>query len=130
VDPSEESLPEVVREMTDGLGADIAFDCSARQETLNDALDSVRCQGRVVVMGDKGECAITPGRQVMYRETEVIGSLYFDRADVPGMLDLYRRGLPVDELVTHRFPLEDADEAFKTFASGESGKVLIVQQGA
>lgn len=129
VDPTRESLPEVVREITDGLGADIAFDCSARQETLNDALDSVRCQGTVAVMGDKEKCAIAPGRQVMYRETEVIGSLYFDRADVPGMLDLYRRGLAMAELVTHRFPLAQADEAFKTFASGESGKVLIVQRG-
>ncbi len=126
VDPTTESVAEVAREMTAGLGADIAFDCSARQETLTDALDSVRCHGKVGVMGDKGDCVITPGRQVMYRETTVIGSLYFDPADVPGMLALYRRGLPVDPLVTHRFPLQDADQAFATFASGQSGKVLIV----
>lgn len=127
VNPAKENLPEVAREMTDGLGADIAFDCSARQETLNDALDAVRSQGMVAVMGEKGECTVTPGRQIMYRETTVIGSLYFDCADVPGMLELYRRGLPLDELVTHRFPLDRAEEALNTFASGESGKVLIVQ---
>jgi len=80
----------------------------------------------VAVMGEKGDCLITPGRQIMYREITVIGSLYFDRSDVPGMLDLYRRGLPVDPLVTHRFPIHQAPEAFATFASGQSGKVLIV----
>lgn len=126
IDPTQESIAEAARSITGGLGADIAFDCSARQETLSDALESVRSQGKVAVMGEKGECLITPGRQIMYREITVIGSLYFDRSDVPGMLDLYRRGLPVDPLVTHRFPIHQAPEAFATFASGQSGKVLIV----
>jgi 2-desacetyl-2-hydroxyethyl bacteriochlorophyllide A dehydrogenase len=129
VDPSAEDLREAVRAMTDGLGADVAIDCTGRQESLRDALECVRCQGRVAVVGQKGECVINAGQDVMYREIEVIGSLYYDLADLPGILALYRRGLKVDHIVTHHFPIERADEAFATFAAGESGKVLIHYPG-
>jgi propanol-preferring alcohol dehydrogenase len=126
VDPTAEDLGQVVRAMTGGLGADVAIDCTGRQQSLRDALDCVRSLGKVGVVGQKGECAIDAGRDVMRKEVHVIGSLYFDPADVPAILGIYRRGLKVDHIVTHRFRIGKANEAFAVFASGESGKVLIV----
>ena len=41
------------------------------------------------------------------------------------MLDLYRSGLEINRLVTHRFPLEQAGEAFRDMAAGKTGKVII-----
>jgi threonine 3-dehydrogenase len=60
----------------------------------------------------------------------VIGSWYFTGADYFRILALAERGLDVSGLITHRFSLEEADQAFATFASGRSGKVLLVQEGA
>jgi Zn-dependent alcohol dehydrogenase len=41
------------------------------------------------------------------------------------MLRLYREGFPITSLITHRFPLGAAEEAFRTMAEGRSGKVLF-----
>ena len=41
------------------------------------------------------------------------------------MLALYRAGLDVERLITHCFPLEEADEGFRLMAAGLTGKVLL-----
>jgi threonine dehydrogenase-like Zn-dependent dehydrogenase len=51
---------------------------------------------------------------------------YFVDRDYYGLLDLYRQGLDVSALITHRFPLDDAATAYDLFARGETGKVLFV----
>jgi threonine dehydrogenase-like Zn-dependent dehydrogenase len=42
------------------------------------------------------------------------------------MVALVRRGLPVEQAVTHRFPLAEAQAAFELFRSGDCGKILFV----
>jgi len=83
--------------------------------------------GKVGLVGEKGECTIHPSDQFIRNEITVVGSWYYNPSDYCEILDLHARGLQVDDLVTHRFPLSDAEKAFATFASGESGKVLIVR---
>jgi threonine dehydrogenase-like Zn-dependent dehydrogenase len=41
------------------------------------------------------------------------------------MIALVRRGLPVERIVMHRFPLAEADAAFAVFRSAECGKILL-----
>jgi len=41
------------------------------------------------------------------------------------MVALYRQGLPVANLVTHRYPLSEAETAFREFAAVRTGKVLL-----
>ena len=44
------------------------------------------------------------------------------------MLELYRNGLPIADLITHRLPLARGAEAFRLFASGQTGKVLLTEE--
>ena len=55
-----------------------------------------------------------------------IGSWYYHFAEFGEMLEPFRRGLPVADLITHRFPFTDAAAAFRKFAAGETGKVLML----
>lgn len=41
------------------------------------------------------------------------------------MMALYRQGLAVEKIITHHFPLAKADAAFRDFAAGRTGKVLL-----
>jgi threonine dehydrogenase-like Zn-dependent dehydrogenase len=41
------------------------------------------------------------------------------------MLDLYRRGLPIGQVITDHFPLLEAQTAFNQFANGNAGKVIL-----
>jgi S-(hydroxymethyl)glutathione dehydrogenase/alcohol dehydrogenase len=63
-------------------------------------------------------------------ERVVRGSSYGSartREDLPRLVSLYQAGkLRVDELITHRYALEEADEAFRALASGELARGLIV----
>jgi threonine dehydrogenase-like Zn-dependent dehydrogenase len=126
LDPAAGDLAEQVLALTDGLGPSVALDCSPVQATLSAALDSVRKFGRMAFVGEKGESTIHPSDQFIRKEIAAYGSWYYNPSDYFEILELHRRGLRVDDLVTHRYPLEEADQAFATFASGESGKVLIV----
>lgn len=127
IDPEAGDPSEAILDLTGGVGVDVALDCSPAQATLTAALNSVRKFGRVGFVGEKGESVIHPSDHFIRKEIEAVGSWYYNAADYAEILELYRRGLDVDDLVTHRFPLAQADEAFATFASGESGKVLIVR---
>lgn len=128
LDPNTENMAEAIARLTDGVGVDIALDCSPTQATLTAALDCVRKFGKVGLVGEKGKSTIHPSDHFIRKEITAIGSWYYNPSDYFDILDLHARGLEVHDLITHCFPLRDADKAFATFASGESGKVLIVHR--
>lgn len=41
------------------------------------------------------------------------------------MITLVRRGLPLERIVTHRFPLAESDAAFALFRAAECGKIVF-----
>ena len=127
LDPNTQDIPAVIRSLTAGAGVDVALDCSPTQETLTAALDSVRKFGRVGFVGEKGNSTFHPSNHFIRKEITALGSWYYNPADYFEIMDLYRRGLKVDDIVTHRFPLAEAPAAFATFASGESGKVILLR---
>ena len=54
-----------------------------------------------------------------------MGSSFYHYAEYPAMLDLYRRGLPIGQMITDHFPLVQAQAAFSKFANGQAGKVML-----
>ncbi|MFB3880579.1 MAG: zinc-binding dehydrogenase [Armatimonadota bacterium] len=128
IDPKTESVTDAIKSLTAGAGVDVALDCSPTQETLTAALECVRKFGRVAFVGEKGDSTFHPSNHFIRKEITALGSWYYNPGDFFEIMDLYHRGLKVDDLATHRFPLAEAPAAFATFASGESGKVLIVQR--
>ncbi|MBI2939378.1 MAG: zinc-binding dehydrogenase [Chloroflexi bacterium] len=125
LDPHAVDVIGVTADLTAGLGPDVAIDCAGRPETQNLALDAVRVKGKVGFVGENSALTINPSKQIIHKELTVVGSWYFTSADYHEILALYRRGYRVDHLITHRFPIEQADLAYRTFAAGETGKVLI-----
>ena len=78
------------------------------------------------VGGNPGSATIQPSRQFIGKELTVIGSFYSNVSEYKELIALVRRGLSPEKMITHRFSLEEAQKAFSTFASGESGKVVFV----
>jgi len=48
-------------------------------------------------------------------------------SDFNSMLTMVRNGLQASRIITNRFPLEQADEAYKRFSQGLEGKVILTQ---
>jgi succinate semialdehyde reductase (NADPH) len=113
---------EAVRELTGGRGVDVAFEALGRTETVEAAIRSVTDGGRAVLVGIAavGTRAAFDITHVVRRKVQVLGS-YGARArtDMPLVLDLADRGLlDLAGLVSRRYPLTEADAAYRELDAG------------
>ncbi len=126
LDASKDDPVESVREFTEGDGADIAIDCTGDEGAESAALECVRKSGKIAFVGENaGTISVSPSEQFIRKELTLIGSWYFALDDYPEMVKLVQSGFPLSRIITHRFPLENAQEAFDLFFSGQTGKVLF-----
>lgn len=68
---------------------------------------------------------LSPSTDFIRRDITAVGSWFYQVGEFPAMLELFRKGLPVSDLVTYVFPFAEAPEAFRVFNVGKSGKVLL-----
>ena len=137
VDSRHESAAEVVAEVTDGRGADVTFEVTGVQGGLDAVADLTRMSGKVVLVGFHQGAPRTLAlghwnwmaydlRNAHFREPATI----MRGMDVAGRL-LAAGRLDLASLVTHRFALEDIDEAFATAVAKPEGFVkAVVTMGA
>ena len=130
INAGEDDPAEAIRRLTGGRGAEICLECAGRPETVKSALQCVATNGRVMCVGEHPRIEISPSGDLIRRDISLSGSWFYHFREAPEMLELYRHGLPVERLITHRFPLEQADEAYRLFAAGEAGKVILHPHGA
>ena len=114
-----------LRALTNGIGPDVCIEAAGQPETGMACFNMVRTAGMVVFNGEQGPLPLSPSDQFIRRDITAVGSWFYHFSEFPQMLNLYRNGLRLLDLVTHRFPFQDADAAFKQFSSRQSGKVLI-----
>jgi NADPH2:quinone reductase len=125
VDPSTEDMLAVVRDMTDGRGADCAFEAVGARPTLEQAFQLPR-QGGTLVQVSVPATSVQPAWRaydLFARELTVRGTFVrtfeFQRAvDLLGTLDL-------TPLVNSRFPLTDVAKAFEAARARQSIRVLV-----
>jgi len=86
----------------------------------------VRERGTLVVVGVSHKLTLNPWEDLICRELTIFGTRNFNATEFDEMVALVRRGLPLEQAVTHRFPLAEAEAAFELFRSGECGKILFV----
>jgi len=126
LDPGRDDVREASLDWTDGRGLDVAFDCVGSQVVAHQALKVMKKRGTLVVVGVSYELTLNPWEHLICNEVTIFGTRNFNTAEFGEMMALVRRGLPVDQVVTHRFPLAEAEAAFELFRSAECGKVLLV----
>jgi threonine dehydrogenase-like Zn-dependent dehydrogenase len=130
IDPGTGDGLAAIREATGGRGVDVGIDASGSDAGVNLALDATRIQGTFIFAGAGRHATINPWSQFLEKEVVAHGVWYFVDRDYDGLLDLYRQGLQVADLITHRFALDDAPAAYDLFARGETGKVVFLANGA
>lgn len=120
------AVVEAIRALTGRRGAEICLECAGRPETAALALQAVATAGRVMCLGEQPRIELSPSADLIRRDITLMGSWYYHFREYPEMLALYRRGLDVGRLITHQFPRAQAAEAYRLFAAGETGKVVLV----
>ncbi len=117
-------------ELTDG-GADYSFECIGSVEVMRQALECChRGWGESIIVGVAGageEIATRPFQLVtgrVWKGTAFGGAK--SRRDVPGIVDWYMDGkINIDDLITHKVPLDRINDAFDLMHEGEAIRTVV-----
>jgi alcohol dehydrogenase len=126
----EDALAQVM-ELTDGLGADVAFEAVGVAQTFELATELIRPCGRVANIGVHGKPATLHLEKLWIRDVTVTTGLV-DTYTIPRLMKLVASGrLDPTIFATHRFALGDTMSAYDTFADAASTNALkVVLQGS
>ncbi|WP_306213774.1 zinc-dependent alcohol dehydrogenase [Actinoplanes sp. RD1] len=112
--------------LTDGE-YDVVVDAAGSPGALARCAELAKPGGRVVILGVYFDTAVLPGPTSLMKELTYINAMAYDHrefADVAAMLA--DRPEIVEAVVTHRFPLTDAAEAFRVAGDRSAGAIKVV----
>ena len=126
-----EDTVALIMELTDGLGADVAFEAVGVQQTFELATELIRPCGRVANIGVHGKPVTLHLEKLWIRDVTVTTGLV-DTFSIPQLMKLIVSGRLDPSLFTsHRFPLADTMAAYDTFADAATSNALkVVLQGS
>jgi L-iditol 2-dehydrogenase len=115
-----------VREATDGFGADVALECSGAPEAVGQCVELVRKGGRVAVIGIPLQDARLPMPRTVLDEIDVVG-VRATAGEMPRAIQLAATGrIRLEELITHRYELEDFADAYAAFTERRDGALKVI----
>lgn len=126
-----EDPTKALKKMTGG-GPDYAFECVGSGELAAAAYRAIRRGGLAVVVGVAKPSDSTSVRTMTlpFEEKTLTGSYFgscVPRVDFPRMLSLYMAGkLKLEELITRRYPIDEAPQAFADLQAGKNARGVIV----
>ncbi len=116
----------VVRELTEGLGADVSMEAVGTPATFELAAALARPGGHIANIGVHGEPATLHLEQLWIKNVTITTGLV-DTSSTPTFLRLLSGHLlDADRFVTHRFVLEDFEHAYSVFADAANTSALKV----
>jgi L-iditol 2-dehydrogenase len=132
IDAGRENVVERVFAETEGRGADAVILAVGGNALIKTAMDAVRPGGKVMLFAQTqhGEAVIDPGAVCMDEKT-LMGSYSSSFEILDEVTDLvfrgYKNGFNLTQLISHRFPLEQAVEAIEiaSHPKGDSMKIML-----
>lgn len=119
-------LVQHVRDITGGKGADIGFVAVGAPSAMRQATEYVKKRGQVTVVGIFGKEVALDMTWIVRNEIVIKGAYDAKPVNFPQSIQLITDGLiNVKDLLTHRFRLEDAEEAFNVALNKTGGKVIF-----
>jgi threonine dehydrogenase-like Zn-dependent dehydrogenase len=127
VNPKDTDPVKAIHDLTHGEGAETTMDCSGTSEGRLGALQSAATWGRVAFVGEGGQTTIDVSKHMLRRQLTVHASWTFSAV---GQEECARfiahRKIPLKKLLTHRFQIDNAEEAYRLFDTQTTGKGVIL----
>jgi L-iditol 2-dehydrogenase len=124
--PKEADIPEAVRSVTGGAGADAAFECVGANATVLSAINSVRKGGTVTLVGNITPKTELPLQVVVSRQLRLQGSCA-SSGEIPACIDLLaRKDIKVDKIISAVSSLEEGPAWFDRLYKGEPGVMKVI----
>ena len=131
INAQKEDPVKKILELTEGKGVDVAIEAAGHKETMENAFNSIRTGGGLAILVGNlprdSKISIDPFMLICGKR--IVGSWGGEtnpERDFPRYLDLYLSGrLKLDEIITHRFKLEEVNAALCALENGEVSRALI-----
>ncbi|MCP1108948.1 zinc-dependent alcohol dehydrogenase [Ohessyouella blattaphilus] len=130
-----EELAEGVKAAFGGHLADFAFQCTGSPIAHANIYKFIRNGGGLCELGffiNGGDATINPHFDLCSKEITLVGSWVYTLRDYATTFDFLKRakaiGLPLDDLISHEFPLEEINEAHETNLRMEGLKIAIINK--
>ena len=121
-----DSIEATISDLNMSNGFDIGIEVSGNPEAFRSMLRNMYNGGRVALLGFLPESTRVNWNEVIFKSLHIKGIYGREMYETwYKMTQLLRSGLDVRPVLTHRFPLEDFDEAFETVTRGQCGKVVL-----
>ena len=130
-----EELAAAVKDSFGGYLADFAFQCTGSPVAHSNIYKFIRDGGGLCELGffiNGGDATINPHFDLCSKEITLVGSWVYTLRDYVTTFDFLKRaiaiGLPIKELITHKFPIEQINEAFVTNVKMEGLKIAVINE--
>jgi 2-desacetyl-2-hydroxyethyl bacteriochlorophyllide A dehydrogenase len=126
INAKESDVPEEVKKLTNGRGADVVIDYVAMKKSADDALKSLRRVGRYVLVGFSREQYPLDMGILLWNAFRIMGSVSFTQQDMIELVELVREGR-VKSTVTKTFPLDHVNDALRALRNRQiQGRAVTI----
>lgn len=127
INPAADEPIAAIKDLTHGEGTDLALDCSGIPDARAAAVRSTRTWGSVCFVGEGNDVTLEVSPDMIRKQLTVMASWTFSTV---GQADcaqfIVDRKVDVDRLFTHRFTLDQAEEAYRLFDTQTTGKGVFI----
>ena len=131
----QDSLAAAVKDSFGGYLADFAFQCTGSPVAHSNIYKFIRNGGGLCELGffiNGGDATINPHFDICSKEITTVGSWVYTLRDYATTFDFLKRakgiGIPLEKLITHKYPLDKINEALETNLKMEGLKIAIVNE--
>src|SRR6266567_2297175 len=116
-----------IRDLTHGEGAHKTLDASSAPDARAAAVRAVRSWGTACFVGERGQVMLDVSPDLLRRQVTLVGSWTFSKQGQAECAEFVAdRRVDVERLFTHRWKLEQAEEAYRLFDTQTTGKAVIL----
>jgi threonine dehydrogenase-like Zn-dependent dehydrogenase len=127
IDPKAGDVVTAIRDLTHGEGAHKTLDASSAPDARAAAVRAVRSWGTACFVGERGQVTLDVSPDLLRRQVTLVGSWTFSKQGQAECAEFVAdRRIDVEKLFTHRWRLDQAEEAYKLFDTQTTGKAVIL----
>jgi len=119
-------LGKVISDLGMIEGFDVGFEMSGAKPAFDQMIEHMIMGGKIAMLGLPSEPYETNWPRIVLKSLTVKGIYGREMFETwYRMLAMLQSGLDMSKIITHRFPVDDYQQAFETMRSGKSGKVIL-----
>jgi len=127
IDAAKEDAVSAVKELTRGIGADLSLDCTGVASARRAAVRCVKTWGTACYVGEGGDVTLEVSPDMLRRQVTLIASWTFSAMGMKECAEfIAKKKIPLERIFSHRWRLEQAGEAYKSFDTQTTGKGVFL----